>query len=94
MNFYVYLLITKRLNRYITYVGYTNNINKRLELHNTSRGAKFTKGKDWKIIFQKKFSSKSIAMKEEYKLKKNYKFRKHLKNKYLQKYANSNITSL
>ena len=94
MNFYVYLLITKRLNRYITYVGYTNNINKRLKLHNTSRGAKFTKGKNWKIIFQKKFSSKSIALKEEYKLKKNYKFRKHLKNKYLQKNAHSNITAL
>ena len=94
MNFYVYLLITKRLNRYITYVGYTNDINKRLELHNSSRGAKFTKGKNWKIIFKKKYSSKSIAMKEEYKLKKDYKFRKLLKNKYLQKYANSNITAL
>ena len=94
MNFYVYLLITKRLNRYITYVGYTNDINKRLELHNSSRGAKFTKGKNWKIIFKKKFSFKSLAMKEEYKLKKDYKFRKLLKNKYLQKYANSNITSL
>ncbi len=85
MNFYVYLLITKRLNRYITYVGYTNDINKRLELHNSSRGAKFTKGKNWKIIFKKKFSFKSLAMKEEYKLKKDYKFRKYLKNKYLKK---------
>ncbi|MAR25844.1 MAG: excinuclease ABC subunit C [Flavobacteriaceae bacterium] len=94
MNFYVYLLITKRLNRYITYVGYTNDINKRLELHNSSRGAKFTKGKNWKIIFKKKFSCKSLAMKEEYKLKKDYKFRKYLKNKYLKKNANSNITSL
>ena len=88
MNFYVYLLITKRLNRYITYVGYTNNINKRLELHNTSRGAKFTKGKNWKIIFQKRFSSKSLAMKEEYKLKKNYKLRKQIKKDYIR---NENI---
>ena len=94
MNFYVYLLITKRLNRYITYVGYTNNINKRLKSHNSSRGAKFTKGKNWKIIFKKTFSCKSLAMKEEYKLKKDYKFRKYLKNKYLKKNANSNITSL
>ena len=71
MNFYIYLLISKSLNRYITYVGYTNNINKRLNLHNSSKGAKFTKGKQWKLIFQKKFSTKSLAMKEEYKLKKN-----------------------
>ena len=78
MNFYIYLLISKRLNRYITYVGYTNNINKRLNLHNSSKGAKFTKGTKWKVIFQRKFSTKSLAMKEEYKLKKNYKLRKKL----------------
>ena len=85
MNFYVYLIITKRINRYITYVGYTNNIDKRINLHNSSKGAKFTKGTKWELIFQKKFPTKSIAMKEEYKLKKNYRFRLYLKNKYLQK---------
>ena len=85
MSFYIYLIITKRLNRYITYVGYTNNIVKRVILHNSSRGAKFTKGSKWTLIFQKKFDTKNIAMREEYKLKKDYKLRKYLKNKYLQK---------
>ena len=94
MNFYIYLLISKRLNRYITYVGYTNNINKRLNLHNSSKGAKFTKGKKWKVIFQRKFSTKRLAMKEEYKLKKNYKYRKYLKDNYLKKYENLYITTL
>ena len=94
MNFYVYLIITKRLNRYITYVGYTNNIDKRINLHNSSNGAKFTKGRKWSLIFQKKFPTKAIAKKEEYKLKKNYKLRKYLKNKYLQKYENINFTTL
>ena len=94
MNFYIYLLISKSLNRYITYVGYTNNINKRLNLHNSSKGAKFTKGKKWKIIFQRKFSTKSLAMKEEYKLKKNYKYRKYLKEDYLKKNENRHITAL
>ena len=94
MNFYIYLLIAKRLNRYITYVGYTNNINKRLNLHNSSKGAKFTKGKKWKVIFQRKFSTKSLAMKEEYKLKKDYKYRKIIKDNYLKKNANSHITTL
>ena len=78
MSFYVYLIITKRLNRYITYVGYTNNIDKRINLHNSSKGAKFTKGRKWSLIFQKKFPTKEIAMKEEYKLKKNYKLRNEL----------------
>ena len=85
MSFYIYLIITKRLNRYITYVGYTNDIVKRVILHNSSRGAKFTKGSKWTLIFQKKFNTKNIAMREEYKLKKDYKLRKYLKNKYLQK---------
>ena len=84
MNFYIYLLISKRINRHITYVGYTNNINKRLNLHNSSKGAKFTKGKKWKVIFQRKFSTRSLAMKEEYKLKKNYLRRKLIKNQYLE----------
>ena len=85
MSFYVYLLITKRLNRYITYVGYTNDIDKRINLHNCSKGARFTKGSKWTLIFKKKFSTKNIAMREEYKLKKNYKLRNYLKNKYLKK---------
>ncbi len=94
MNFYVYLIISKRLNRYISYVGYTNDINKRMVLHNTSKGAKFTKGNQWKLIFKKKYLTKSKALKEEYKLKKNYKLRKFLKQKYIIKYENCNFTTL
>ena len=85
MFFSVYLIISVKSKKKITYVGYTNNLKKRLLLHNTSRGAKFTKGNKWKLIYSKKYSSKSIAMKEEYKLKKNYKLRKLIKEKYLKK---------
>ena len=85
MFFSVYLIISVKNKKKITYVGYTNNLKKRLLLHNTSRGAKFTKGNKWKLIYSKKYSSKSIAMKEEYKLKKNYKLRNLIKEKYLKK---------
>ena len=67
----------------VTYVGYTNNIKKRISLHNSGKGAKFTKGNYWKLIYKKKYKSKSIAMKEEYILKKNYKLRKLIKQKYI-----------
>ena len=83
MKFYVYIIISKRMNRYISYVGYSKNIKKRLILHNTSKGAKFTKGNKWYLIYKKSYSSKSIAMREEYKLKKNYKLRSSIKKKYL-----------
>tara|TARA_B100000795_G_scaffold118419_1_gene88096 strand:+ start:27 stop:260 length:234 start_codon:yes stop_codon:yes gene_type:complete len=53
-----------------TYVGYTNNLKKRLEKHNTNKGAKSTKGYKWLLIYNKKFKSKSEAMSYEYKLKK------------------------
>ena len=75
--FYVYMLKSKSIKP-ITYVGYTSNIRKRIELHNSGKGAKFTRGRKWKIIYLKKYKSKVIAMKEEYKLKKNYKLRKEL----------------
>ena len=45
MDYCVYLLISNYKKRIITYVGYTKNLSNRLNLHNISRGAKFTKGK-------------------------------------------------
>ena len=77
------MILTKINGRYISYVGYTKNLKKRLSLHNSSKGAKFTKGKKWIIIYSKKYSSKSKAMKEEYKLKKNQKIRIKIKKEYL-----------
>ena len=85
MSFYVYLIATKINNKIISYAGYTKNLTKRLNLHNSSKGAKFTKGKKWVVIYYKKYKTKKNAMKEEYKLKKNIKFKKYLKNKYANK---------
>ena len=83
MSFFVYLILSKHKDRWISYVGYTNNIEKRIFLHNNSKGAKFTKGKYWKVIYSKKYSTKVEAMKNEYKLKKNYKLRSKIKLNFL-----------
>ncbi|MDC0455097.1 GIY-YIG nuclease family protein [Candidatus Pelagibacter sp.] len=85
MPYFVYMILTKHKDKFISYVGYTNNLDKRLFLHNSSKGAKFTKGKKWEIIFYKKYLSKSNAMKGEYKLKKDYKLRKTIKANFLKK---------
>ena len=82
MKYYVYLLIANIKKKKISYVGYTNNLNKRLLLHNKSKGAKFTRGKQWKMIYFKAYNSKLKAMSEEYKLKKNYLLRKKIKESY------------
>ncbi len=83
-SYYVYLLITKRKSKYISYVGYTKNLPNRLKLHNLGKGAKFTKGNFWKVIYKKKYKNKSLAMTNEYLLKKNYKLRNNIKKKYIQ----------
>tara|TARA_Y100001970_G_scaffold186086_1_gene226320 strand:+ start:51 stop:299 length:249 start_codon:yes stop_codon:yes gene_type:complete len=77
--YFVYLLVTKNKNRTISYVGYAKDINKRLKLHNKSKGAKFTRGRKWKLAYYKKYDNKILAMKEEYKLKKNFKLRNKIK---------------
>ena len=87
------MIIAKKIDKYVTYVGYSNNIDKRIILHNSSKGAKFTKGNYWKIIYQKKYNSKSEALRAEYNLKKNYKFRLKLKNKFISD-ENINTTTL
>ena len=95
MTYFVYLIINinKKATQAVSYVGYTNNLKKRLWLHNISKGAKFTKGKNWKLAYSKKYKNKSIALKEEYKLKKNFKLRNEIKKRFL-KYENISFTAL
>jgi len=79
MTYYVYLIISKIKKKTISYVGYTKDLKKRLILHNSGKGAKFTRGRLWKLVYSKKYRSKTKAMSEEYKLKKNFKLRKTIK---------------
>ncbi len=85
MLYFVYLIATIKNDKIVSYVGYTNNIKKRLALHNTGKGAKFTRGSNWKIIYKKKYTNKNEAMSEEFKLKKNYKLRNKIKLKFKNK---------
>ncbi len=82
MKYFVYLIISKNKQKYLSYVGYTNNLKNRLAKHNASKGAKFTRGRKWILAYSISYDSKSKAMKEEYKLKKNYKFRNKLKSNF------------
>ena len=79
MYHFVYLIVTRNKQKITSYVGYTSNLNERLKKHNTSKGAKFTRGRKWKLAYSKKYVSKSMALKEEYKLKKNFKLRNKIK---------------
>ena len=87
MIYHVYML--KSLgNHPVTYVGYTNNLKKRITLHNSSKGAKFTRGRKWKLIYKEKLNSKKEAISREYYIKHN----RTLRNKI--KYENFNPSSI
>ena len=81
MSYFVYMLKSKN-SKPVTYVGYTNNIKKRITLHNAGRGAKFTRGRKWKLIYKEKIKTKNEAISREYYIKNNRSFRKKLKEKY------------
>ena len=67
----------------VTYVGYTNNLTKRINQHNKGKGAKFTRGRRWVLIYKEKFKSKKEAISREYYIKNNRSLRNDLKKKYL-----------
>ena len=82
MSYFAYLLKSVSVGTKKTYVGYSVDVEKRLIKHNSNTGAKSTRGYKWKILYQKKFKTKSEAMSYEYKLKKD----KTLRNAILQKF--------
>ena len=77
------MIVSKKDKRYISYVGYTNNLESRLKKHNEGKGAKSTRGKKWILIYSKKFKNKKDAMKYEYFLKNNKKLRLNIKQDFL-----------
>ncbi len=67
-KYYVYILETvdKTL-----YCGFTDDVEKRFEVHKNGNGAKYTRShKPVKIVYTRQFDTKSDAMKEEYRIKK------------------------
>ena len=81
MNYYVYVLKSLE-KKSVTYVGSTNNLNNRIKLHNDGKGAKFTRGRKWKLIYMEKKSSKNEAISREYYIKNNRPLRNKIKSKY------------
>ena len=81
-------MLKSKSDKPITYVGYTNDLKKRISLHNSGKGAKFTRGKKWILIYKEKFKSKKEAISREYYIKKNRLLRNKIKNEYI------NITSI
>jgi putative endonuclease len=75
MTFFVYILFSQKINRY--YVGYTSDLDKRLQEHNSGISTFTAKASDWKIMFTQQFNSREEAHKRELEIK-NKKSRKYI----------------
>ena len=82
MSYYVYMLKSIE-KKPVTYVGYTIDLKNRISQHNKGKGAKFTRGRKWVLIYKEKYVSKNKAISREYYIKKNRKLRNQIKNKFL-----------
>ena len=81
MGFYVYMLRSNS-KKSVTYVGYTNDLERRVKQHNSGKGAKFTRGRQWKLIYKEFFKSKNKAISREYYIKNNRTLRNNIKKKH------------
>ena len=63
--YYLYLLVSERGERYI---GFTEDLRRRVEEHNRS-GSKYTKGRKWKLVYYEAYASREDAVRREKRLK-------------------------
>jgi putative endonuclease len=65
--FYVYILLEINTGR--TYIGYTNDLKRRVAQHKAGNGCQTTRKGNWKLVYYEAFAVKEDATKREYKLK-------------------------
>jgi putative endonuclease len=78
MDCYVYVLGSLSKTRILTYVGWTDDVARRLARHNAGKGARATRGRSWVLLHSERFASKREAMSREWHLKRDRAFRKAL----------------
>lgn len=61
-----------------TYVGWTTNLERRLAEHNSGKGARSTRGRQWRILYVERFPTRGEAMSREWHLKRDRRFRARL----------------
>ncbi|HEY0328604.1 MAG TPA: GIY-YIG nuclease family protein [Rhodopseudomonas sp.] len=75
---FVYVLGCCSGGRYLTYVGWTLDLDRRLAQHNAGSGARSTRGRSWVLLHSERYASRSEAMSREWHLKRDRGFRKRL----------------
>ena len=75
---FTYVLGSRKDEDVRTYVGWTNDLKKRLAAHNDGTGAKSTRGRQWVLLYAERYNTRGEAMSREWHLKRDKKFRRGL----------------
>ncbi|HBS23468.1 MULTISPECIES: GIY-YIG nuclease family protein [Thalassospira] len=75
---FVYVLRERDMPRPRTYVGWSTDVEARLATHNSGKGAKTTRGRQWELVYVERFRTFGEAMSREWHLKRDRKLRKML----------------
>ena len=75
---FTYVLGSRKGQDARTYVGWTNDLDKRLAAHNDGTGAKSTRGRQWVLLYAERHNTRGDAMSREWHLKRNRKFRREI----------------
>lgn len=75
---FVYVLGTEAARGYLTYVGWTPDLERRLAMHNAGKGAKSTKGRIWSLLYAERLPDRRAAMSREWHLKRDRALRRKL----------------
>jgi putative endonuclease len=79
MACFVYVLGSDGKGGFRTYVGWTLDIERRLLQHNAGKGARYTRGRLWILLYAEKHRTRRSAMRREWHLKRDRDFRKRLR---------------
>jgi putative endonuclease len=69
MRNFVYVIGARDRGGARTYVGWTNDVARRLQQHNSGRGARSTRGRCWVLLHLEAFPTRNEAMSREQRLK-------------------------
>ena len=67
MPYHTYILYSSSLDKY--YIGSTENIEHRVEEHNSGKGNYTSRGLPWALVYKEEFATRSEALKREYEIK-------------------------
>ena len=79
-NYFVYVLGSEMSTTFYTYVGWTKDLDGRLVSHNNGKGARFTRGRKWQLLYAEKYKTQREAMSREWHLKRDRNFRRNFSN--------------